>query len=365
MTPGWKVVAVGSLEDLDGDDLALLSVGHLERRVADLAGLLTEDRPQQALFGRQLGLTLGCDLADQVVAGSDLGTDPDDPVLVEVGEDLVGDVRDVPGDLLGTELGVAGIDLVLLDVDRGEHVVLDEALGQDDGVLEVVAVPRHEGHHQVATERQFALVGGRAVGEHVAGLDLVALANQRLLVHARALVGALELVERIGVLLVGALLLDDDLVAGDLDDFAVDPADDHVAGVLGGAALDTGADERGIGREQRHGLTLHVRAHQGPVGVVVLEERDERSRNRDDLLRRHVHVVDLVGRHIVDFSAGAAGPAPGRSGTPRSSFERSVRLSDDVPLLFGGGQVVDLLGHDSVATLRYGVSMKPNRLTLA
>ena len=40
------------------------------------------------------------------------------------------EVRDVAGDLLGAELGVAGVDLVLLDVDRGEHVVLHQALAE-------------------------------------------------------------------------------------------------------------------------------------------------------------------------------------------------------------------------------------------
>ena len=82
-------------------------------------------------------------------------------------EDVVAEVRDVPGDLLGAELGVAGVDLVLVDVDRGEHVVLDETLAEDDGVLEVVALPRHEGDEQVLAERQLAIIGGRAVGEDV------------------------------------------------------------------------------------------------------------------------------------------------------------------------------------------------------
>jgi hypothetical protein len=63
------------------------------------------------------------------------------PALVEVGQHLLGDVRDVPGDLLGPELGVAGVDLVLLDVDRGQDVVLDDALAEDDRVLVVVALP--------------------------------------------------------------------------------------------------------------------------------------------------------------------------------------------------------------------------------
>ena len=142
--------------------------GTLRRGVADLAGLLTEDRAQQALLRGQLGLALGRDLADQDVAVDDLGADPDDAALVEVGEDLVGDVRDVPGDLLRAELGVPGVDLVLLDVDRGEHVVLHKALGQDDRVLVVVALPRHEGDEQVLAQRHLAVVGARAVGQDLA-----------------------------------------------------------------------------------------------------------------------------------------------------------------------------------------------------
>ena len=347
---GREIESLGTFEDLDGDDLAGLTMRDLERRVADLSRLLTEDRPQEALLGSQLGLTLRRDLADEIVAGADLGPDPDDPVLVEVCEDLVGDVRDVAGDLLGAELGVAGVDLVLLDVDRGEHVVLDELLGQDDGVLVVVAVPRHERHHQVASERQLALVGGRAVGEDIADLDLVALADQRLLVHARPLVGTLELVELEDVLLVGALLLDDDLRPRDLDDLAVDGGEHHVTGVDGRAMLDAGPDERGVGLEQWHCLPLHVRTHQGAVGIVVLEERDECRRDRDDLLGRDVHVVDGVGVDEVDLATGLTDKHLVVAELA-VRFERGVRLRDDVALLLGGGEVVDLGGDDALLHL--------------
>ena len=142
--------------------------GHLQRRVAHLAGLLTEDRAQEALLRGELGLALRRDLADEDVAGADLGADADDAALVEVLEDVLREVRDVAGDLLGAELGVAGVDLVLLDVDRREHVVLHEALGDHDRVLVVVALPRHERHQEVLAERELALVGGRAVGEDLA-----------------------------------------------------------------------------------------------------------------------------------------------------------------------------------------------------
>ena len=104
----------------------------------------------------------GRDLADQDVAGLDLGPDAHDPRLVEVLEGLLGDVRDVARDLFLAQLRVARLDLELLDVDRGVAVVLDEPLGDQDRVLEVVPAPRHEGDEHVAAQRELALVGGRA-----------------------------------------------------------------------------------------------------------------------------------------------------------------------------------------------------------
>jgi hypothetical protein len=156
-----QLVGLLAGEDTDVDDLAVLTVRHLEAGVTHLAGLLTEDGPQQALFGRLLGLALGGDLAHQDVARLHLGADADDAAVVEVGQDLLGEVRDVPGDLLGAQLGVAGVDLVLLNVDGGQHVVAHQALGQDDGVLVVVALPRHEGDEQVLAQRQLTVVGRR------------------------------------------------------------------------------------------------------------------------------------------------------------------------------------------------------------
>ena len=97
-----------------------------------------------------------------------LGADIDDARLVEVLERLFRDVRNVAGDFLGPELGVARHHLELLDVDRGEDVVLDDALGEQDRVLEVVAVPRHERDQHVAAERELAELGRGTVGDDVA-----------------------------------------------------------------------------------------------------------------------------------------------------------------------------------------------------
>src|SRR3954447_22467889 len=344
-----QFVAVLTRERADADDRAGLAVRNLQRGVPDLPGLLPEDGAQQALLGSQLGLALGRDLADQDVAGHDLRADPDDAALVQVGEHFLADVGDVAGDLLRAELGVAGVHLVLLDVDRGEHILLYEALRQDDRVLVVVTLPAHEGHEQVAAEGHLPVVGARSVGDDLAGLDPVTLEHDRLLVDARAGVAAAELVQQVRTP-VAVVLVHRHVVGAQVLDHAADLGDDHVTGVDRGAVLHARADQRRLRLDQRHRLALHVRAHQGAVGVVVLEERDHRGRDRGHLTRRDVHVVDVLGSEVVDLTALGADQDP-LLGEAALRVERAVGLRDDEAVLLVGGQVVDLVGDLAVLDL--------------
>src|SRR3546814_10607149 len=63
-----------------------------------------------------------------------LGADVDDAGLVEILEAFLADVRDVAGDFLRPQLGVAGHHLEFLDVDRGEDIVLGDPLGDQDRI---------------------------------------------------------------------------------------------------------------------------------------------------------------------------------------------------------------------------------------
>ena len=82
-----------------------------------------------------------------------------------------------------------------------------------------------------------------------------------------------------------------------------DPAafrSDGDAGIPRHGRFHARADQRRVGLHQGHGLPLHVRAHQRAVGVIVLQERDQRRGDRNQLFRRHVHQIDLImTRHLV------------------------------------------------------------------
>src|SRR5699024_4026511 len=323
-----QLIAVVPVELTHRDDGSGLTVGHLQGGVPHLAGLLTEDGAQQPLLRGQLGLTLRGDLAHQHIAGPDLGADADDAALVQVGQQVLGHVRDVPGDLLGPELGVAGVHFVFLDVDRGEHVVLHQALGQDDGVLVVVPFPGHEGGQQVAPDGQFALVGGGTIGQDRAHLNPCAVGDQYPLVVAGALVGALELGDLIGA--GGAVVVGhDDRVGGHLGDHTGLGGHDHVTGVHSCTPFHAGTHQRRLGPQQRHGLPLHVRTHQGALGVVVLQERDHRGGHGDHLAGRDVHVVHLGGGDVVGIPLAGA-DQHGLFGEVAVLGQRGVRLGDHV-----------------------------------
>ena len=339
-----QVVAGGARERLHVDHLAAFAVRDLERRVAHLLRLLLEDRADELLLRGQLGLALGRDLADEEVASGDLGADADDAALVEVLERLLGAVRDVARDLLVAELRRPRVDLVLVDVDRGQHVLLHEPLGDDDRVLEVVALPWHEGHEEVLAERELAFAGGRAVREDVVRLHPVAELHDRALVDERALVRPHELHEVVRVA-VPLARRDDDALGVDVRHRAGAARKNHVARVDGSAVLEAGADERRLRDEQRHRLALHVRAHERTVRVVVLEEWDERRRHGDDLRRIDVHVVD--GLRVGHDRLALAGAAEHLRvlELPGLEVERLGGLGDRVLALLRGVEVDDLVRH--------------------
>src|SRR4249919_759211 len=343
-------------EDLHVDDGAVHARRNAERAVLHVGGLLAEDRAKELLFRRQLRFALRRDLADHDVAGAHFGADVHHAGFVEAVERLLRNVRDVGGDFLRAQLGVARDAGQLFDVDRGVAILFHHALGEQDGVFEVVAVPRHERDQHVLAERELADVGRGTVGQHVAAGHAVAHVHQRGLVDAGVLVGARVLDQRVDVDAgVGAAAdfgfvdLDHDAAGVDLLDHATAARVHRHARVARHGALDAGAHQRLLRLQRRHGLALHVRAHQRAVRVVVLEEGHERGRDRHGLHRRDVHEVDLARRLEQRFTLVAARHE--LRGDAALVVGRRVGLRDDVLVLFDRREEFDVVGDLAVHDL--------------
>ena len=71
---------------------------------------------------------------------------------------------------------------------------------------------------------------------------------------------------------------------------------DHVSGIPCHDGLHPRPHQGSLGLDQGDGLALHVRAHQGPVRVIMLQKRNQGRGDAHDLLRRQVHILNLVRR---------------------------------------------------------------------
>ena len=237
-------------------------------------------------------------------------------------------------------------------MDRGEAVFLNNTLGQADGVFEVVTVPGHERDAHVLTQCQLTHIGGRTVCHDVAALNPITLADQRTLVDAGVLVGAGVFGQVVDVdtgfasfnFVIGNTNHDTAGING--VDHAATTSHDANAGVTGYVTLHAGTDQRLVSAQGWYSLTLHVRTHQRTVGVIVLEERDQRRCNRNYLLRRNVHQGDVFRR--LDGELVQVTNSYQLVDQHFLVVHRGRSLSDHVISFFDGGQEHNLVGDQCV-----------------
>ena len=342
---------VGAAVELRVDHHAVQRRLRLERGVLHVAGLVAEDGAEQLLLRRRIALALRGDLTDQDVARMHVGADTDDTVRVEVLGSVLAHVRNVRSQLLDTALGVAHLHDVLVNVHRREDVLTLDTLRNHDGVLEVVTLPRHERHLQVAAQSQLAVLRRIAFGKDLSLHDLVARQYDGLQGDGSILVGtavARKLVcghfrlERRQNLVFRTLVPDLYLRRVGESHFAVAFGHDLDAAVRDHVLLDARADDRSVRSHQRHGLTHHVRTHQGAVGVIVFEERNKARGDRSDLVRSHVHQIHLLGGNHREVGAFARLDTVGLQEVA-FVVDRHVRLCDDLALLLFGRVIADVV----------------------
>ncbi|CAB4650096.1 unannotated protein [freshwater metagenome] len=162
------------------------------------------------------------------------------------------------------------------------------------------------------------------------------------MVEVCALVRAVKLTQVIGL---GAtlVLLDHCVVSRDLGHNTGGLSNNHVTGVNGGEGLHTGSNQRGLRAQERNSLTLHVGTHECAVSIVVLEERNQRGRNRNHLAGGHIDIVDRFRGDQLDLSTLLTNENF-VFGEGAISIQRSSSLGDDELVFVACSQVVNVLG---------------------
>ena len=108
---------------------------HLQRCVADLSGLFTENSPQQTLFGCQLGFALRRYLSDKNISGTNLSADTNNTSFIQIFQSVVTNTRYVPCDFFRSKLRISGFGFIFCNMNRSINILLNKTLAQKNGCL--------------------------------------------------------------------------------------------------------------------------------------------------------------------------------------------------------------------------------------
>ena len=280
------------------DNHALQRGRSLQRSILHITSLVTENGTEQFFLRRRIGLALGRNLTYKDVARFDARTDTDNTIVVQILGCLFTDIGDIRGQFFHTTLGFANLQRKLLHMNRRQQVLSNDPFVQHNGILVVISLPRHISNQKVLTQRQFTILRRIALSQDLAFGHTLTLVANRTQVNRHILVRATPL--RNSVFLQRRLEADKFFVLRTVIQNANSRGIHKVnhtvafsrnlcARIAGQLTLDARAHDRSLGTQQRNSLAHHVRSHQSAVGVIMLQERNQRSRNRSNLLGRNIH----------------------------------------------------------------------------
>ena len=119
---------------------------------------------------------------------------------------------------------------------------------------------------------------------------------------------------------------------------------DADAGVTGRLIFHTSTDERCLGPEKRHSLTLHVGTHEGTVRIIIFQERNHRCTNGYNFLRRYVHEIDPFSTEFTGIFTMTAGNTFVYEMTVFR--QRFISLCNDILFFFISCNIVYIVGND-------------------
>ena len=176
-------------------------------------------------------------------------------------------------------------------MDRSIYIILYQTLTQKNSILVVITFPCHEADQRVLSKCQLTIGCRWSISDHLTLCYFLSLEHDWSLVIAVGLVASCKLCQNIFSAVSVLLTYYDTIGLRTLHDtcFFCKYTDTGIDRCL---CLHTGSYYRCLGGKKRHCLTLHVRSHQCPVCIIVLQERNQCCSNGEHHLWRYVHVIE-------------------------------------------------------------------------
>ncbi len=292
LTYSWrKLITVLGCEYLSIYNDTVLTVRNLQGSITYFSSLLTKDCTEQSLFCCKLSLSLWSNLTYQNITGTNLRTDTDDTIFIQILQCIVTDTCYITSDLFRSQLRITCFDLELFNMNRGIYIVHYHLFRQQNRILVVITFPLHESNQRVLTKSKFSVRSRRTISDNFALFYMIALEYDRTLVVAVGLVRTLELSQNV-LIPVTIIRLDENVIRlCTLNNTCIlsNNTDTRVNSCLW---LHTGSNYRRLSCQKRYCLTLHVRSHQRTCRVIVLQEWNQGCSHREYHSWRHIHVIE-------------------------------------------------------------------------
>jgi hypothetical protein len=132
--------------------------------------------------------TFWCDFTDEDITRTDERTDTDDTVFIEITEFRRGNIWDIVGRALRSELCFTDIECVFVDRNMGKHVILDETRIDDNRIFKVVPIPWHVGYSEIVSESEFTVFHSVSIDEDIPREEFLTMTDTRILVELHVVI---------------------------------------------------------------------------------------------------------------------------------------------------------------------------------
>ena len=227
-------------------------------------------------------------------------------------------------------------------MDRGEGIVHHQLFGEQNCVLVVIAFPSHEANQHISAQTDFTMIRGRAICDHVAAAYFFPHFHNGMLINTGRLIGTCKFRKMIGMRFVIGIL-NYNFVCRNLPYETIFLCKYADAGIPSCLAFDTSRNIGCFRSEQRDRLALHVGTHQSTVCIVVVQERNHCSSNRNNLPRRNVNIVHPLRLYALHVSTDAHSNSVISKGAIR--IQRLPCLGDHAAIFFIRRKINNLIHH--------------------
>ncbi len=347
-----QFIVVRPAEHLDINDLTGFAMWNTQRRIPHFTRLFSENGPKKTLLCRQFGLAFRRNLADKDIARTNLSTDADNTVFIKIAQRILSYIGNIARDLFRSQFRIPGIALIFFNMDGSIKIALNQVLTQQHRILIVITFPRHISNDNIIAQSQFAMIRRRTIGNRLLLRYNIALINDWYLIDTGSLIGTQIFLQFVNIQS-AFCRTDIDLVRRNRFNRAGMFCQNHNTRITGSLVLHAGADQRRLRPQKRHSLTLHVGTHKRTVRIIIFQEWNHRCSDRNNLLWRHIHIINPVTRHKNSFLMIT------RRNTlifkPAVLGQRLIRLGNDDIIFLIRRQITNFIGNFMILFINFAV----------